>query len=175
MNQAYFHTSHTDKVREPQCEPPVNRDPEIRRRRKAGAKIKLAGVPRGEFDEMMGYLCLCPPAVCRPSALTYSCRPRSSDADNLRIFYFRTHIALVHRRTTSTTSILKRTSSTSFTWTWDGFTATLRSSHGLASSRRWRVFRRPHGRVFLRQAGGAPRHRLSLNAEEYSMVVILRM
>ena len=22
---------------------------------------------------MMGYLCLCPPAVCRPSALTYSC------------------------------------------------------------------------------------------------------
>jgi hypothetical protein len=38
---------------------------------------------------MMGYLChslcLCPPAVCRPSALTYSCRPRSSDADNLRI------------------------------------------------------------------------------------------
>ena len=31
---------------------------------------------------MMGYLCLCPPAVCRPSA-TYSCRPRSSD--NLRI------------------------------------------------------------------------------------------
>ena len=33
---------------------------------------------------MMGYLCLCPPAVCRPSA-TYSCRPRSSDADNLRI------------------------------------------------------------------------------------------
>ena len=67
------------------------------------------------------------------------------------------------------------TSSTSFTWTWDGFTATLRSSHGLASSRRWRVFRRPHGRVFLRQAGGAPRHRLSLNAEEYSMVVILRM
>ena len=90
-------------------------------------------------------------------------------------FYFRTHIALVHRRTTSTTSILKTTSSTSFTWTWDGFTATLRSSHGLASSRRWRVFRRPHGRVFLRQAGGAPRHRLSLNAEEYSMVVILRM
>ena len=46
----------------------------------------MAGVPRGEFDEMMGYLChslcLCPPAVCRPSA-TYSCRPRSSD--NLRI------------------------------------------------------------------------------------------
>ena len=36
-------------------------------------------------DEMMGCLCLCPPAVCRPSALTYSCRPRSSDADNLRI------------------------------------------------------------------------------------------
>ena len=34
---------------------------------------------------MMGCLCLCPPAVCRPSALTYSCRPRSSDADNLRI------------------------------------------------------------------------------------------
>ena len=33
---------------------------------------------------MMGYLCLCPPAVCRPSA-TYSCRPRSSDPDNLRI------------------------------------------------------------------------------------------
>ena len=29
--------------------------------------------------------------------------------------------------------------------------------------------------VFLRQAGSAPRHRLSLNAEEYSMVVILRM
>ena len=44
-----------------------------------------------------------------------------------------------------------------------------------AMTRRWRVFRRPHGRVFLRQAGGAPRHRLSLNAEEYSMVVILRM
>ena len=125
---------------------------------------------------MMGYLCLCPPAVCRPSALTYSCRPRSSDADNLRILLSNGHIALVHRRTTSTTSILKQDDLIDQLHLDMGrIYATLRSSHGLASSRRWRVFRRPHGRVFLRQAGGAPRHRLSLNAEEYSMVGILRM
>ena len=127
---------------------------------------------------MMGYLChslcLCPPAVCRPSALTYSCRPRSSDADNLRIL-----------RSNSYRACSQENDKYDFDPQEDlidqlhldmgRIYATLRSSHGLASSRRWRVFRRPHGRVFLRQAGGAPRHRLSLNAEEYSMVVILRM
>ena len=41
---------------------------------------------------MMGYLCLCPPAVCRPSA-TYSCRPRSSDPDNLRILLSNSYCA----------------------------------------------------------------------------------
>ena len=102
-------------------------------------------------------------------------------------FYFRTHIALVHRRTTSTTSILKTTSSTSFTWTLDGFTATLRSSfHGLAS------FLPAMASCSTGQIGAlmaesfcerilscakqvVHRHRLSYKAEEYSMVVILRM
>ena len=111
---------------------------------------------------MMGYLCLCPPAVCRPSALTYSCRPRSSDADNLRIL-----------RSNSYPSSYRACSQENDKYDFDPqedlidqlhldmgrIYATLRSSHGLASSRRWRVFRRPHGRVFLRQAGGAPRHR----------------
>ena len=97
------------------------------------------------------------------------------NADNLRILLSNGHIALVHRRTTSTTSILKEDLIDQLHLDMGRIYATLRSSHGLASSRRWRVFRRPHGRVFLRQAGGAPRHRLSLNAEEYSMVVILRM
>ena len=59
---------------------------------------------------MMGYLCLCPPAVCRPSALTYSCRPRSSDADNLRILLSNSYRACSQENDKYTTSILKRTS-----------------------------------------------------------------
>ena len=66
MNQAYFHTSYTPT-------------------QFANHSSRITREPRPVKDEMMGYLCLCPPAVCRPSALTYSCRPRSSDADNLRI------------------------------------------------------------------------------------------
>ena len=100
--------------------------------------------------------------------------------------YFLTHIALVHRRTTSTTSILKTTSSTSLTWTLDGFTATLRSRHGLASSRRWRAARPARSapswpsesfceRILSCAKQVVHSARLSYKAEEYSMVVILRM
>ena len=70
---------------------------------------------------MMGYLCLCPPAVCRPSALTYSCRPRSSDADNLRILRSNSYRACSQENDKYDFDP-QTTSSTSFTWTWDGFT-----------------------------------------------------
>ena len=82
MNQAYFHTSYTPTQFANHSSRTI-REPRPRNSNQRGeSRNKVAGVPRGEFDEMMGYLCLCPPAVCRPSA-TYSCRPRSSD--NLRI------------------------------------------------------------------------------------------
>ena len=72
---------------------------------------------------MMGYLChslcLCPPAVCRPSALTYSCRPRTSDADTLRILLSNSYRAWENDKYDFDP---QTTSSTSFTWTWDGFT-----------------------------------------------------
>ena len=85
-------------------ESPVNRDPEIRRKRRDdGLPVPL---PAGRLSPLSSNIQL-PPTP--PTPTTYG-------------FYFRTHIALVHRRTTSTTSILKTTSSTSFTWTWDGFT-----------------------------------------------------
>ena len=100
---------------------------------------------------MMGYLCLCPPAVCRPSALTYSCRPRSSDADNLRILLSNSYRACSQENDKydfdPQDDLIDQ-----LHLDMGRIYATLRSSHGLASSRRWRVFRRPHGRVFLRQA-----------------------
>ena len=120
----------------------MNRDPEIRRRRKAGTKIKLAGVPRGEFDEMMGYLCLCPPAVCRPSA-TYSCRPRSSDADNLGIFLLSNSYRAISQENVNDKYDFDPQDDLIDQLHLDmgRIYATLRSSHGLASSRRWRAAR----------------------------------
>ena len=124
---------------------------------------------------MVGYLCLCPPAVCRPSALTYSFAAHAPPTpNNLRILLSNPYRACSQENDNydfdPQEDLIDQ-----LHLDMGRIYATLRSSHGLASSRRWRVFRRPHGRVFLRQAGGAPRHRLSLNAEEYSMVVILRM
>ena len=145
MNQAYLHTSYTPTQFANHSSRTTREQRPRNSNQAAKSRNKVAGV-RGEFDEMMGYLCLCPPAVCRPSALTYSCRPRSSDADNLRILLSNGHIALVHRRTTSTTSILKEDLIDQLHLDMGRIYATLRSSHGLASSRRWRVFRRPHGR-----------------------------
>ena len=84
---------------------------------------------------MMGYLCLCPPAVCRPSALTYSCRPRSSDADNLRILLSNSYRACSQENDKydfdPQEDLIDQ-----LHLDMGRIYATLRSSHGLASSRR---------------------------------------
>ena len=120
---------------------------------------------------MMGYLCLCPPAVCRPSA-TYSCRPRSSD--NLRILLSNSYRAC---------------SQENDKYDFDPQDDLIDQLH-LDMGRIYRDLEKQPRFGFLpamaslsapswpslsAPSGGAPRHRLSLNAEEYSMVVILRM
>ena len=118
---------------------------------------------------MMGYLCLCPPAVCRPSALTYSCRPRSSDADNLRILLSNSYRAC---------------SQENDKYDFDPQDDLIDQLH-LDMGRIYRDLEKQPRFGFLPAMASlsapswpslsAPRHRLSLNAEEYSMVVILRM
>ena len=114
---------------------------------------------------MMGYLCLCPPAVCRPSALTYSCRPRSSDADNLRILLSNSYRACSQENDKydfdPQEDLIDQ-----LHLDMGRIYATLRSSHTVwlpPGDGELRPDRRPHGRVFLcerilqmRQAGGAP-------------------
>ena len=160
MNQASFHTSYTPT-------------------QFANHSSRITREPRPRNSkEKTRWWATCASArrrVCRPSALTYSFAAHAPPTpNNLRILLSNPYRACSQENDNydfdPQEDLIDQ-----LHLDMGRIYATLRSSHGLASSRRWRVFRRPHGRVFLRQAGGAPRHRLSLNAEEYSMVVILRM
>ena len=124
---------------------------------------------------MMGYLCLCPPAVYRPSA-TYSCRPRSSD--NLRILLSNSNRAC---------------SQENDKYDFDPQDDLIDQLH-LDIGRLYRDLEKQFSRFgFLPAMASCSTgqigalmaesfcakqvvhcHRLSLNAEEYSMVVILR-
>ena len=170
MNQAYFHTSYTPTqfANHSSRTTPVNRDPEIRRR---GEKPEQSGgsssrgvrrddglpvpqpvpLPAGRLSPLSSNIQLPPTHLRRrhPTDFTFELISRLGE----RQVGLRSSDDLIDQLHLDMGRIY----------------ATLRSSHGLASYRRASLSAPSWPSL------SAPRHRLSLNAEEYSMVVILRM